>query len=111
VESVVKKPVCYVLQEYLPTSKYEDEEVEELYGIIEDVLEEDGKDATSSSWGTGTVCLEINHTETLLCYMNSEGETRGQILTDFYERNGLRITNIGFKKPKRRLYTWKAPRD
>jgi hypothetical protein len=25
------------------------------------------------------------------------------------ERNGLVLTNTWFKKPKRRLYTWKAP--
>ncbi|PNF32613.1 hypothetical protein B7P43_G17996 [Cryptotermes secundus] len=36
---------------------------------------------------------------------------RGQMLTDFCERNGLTVTNTWFKKPKRRLYTWKAPGD
>jgi hypothetical protein len=33
------------------------------------------------------------------------------MLIDFCERNGLVITNTWFKKPKRRLYTWKAPGD
>jgi hypothetical protein len=33
------------------------------------------------------------------------------MLIDFYERNGLVITNTWFKKPKRRLYTWKSPGD
>jgi hypothetical protein len=36
---------------------------------------------------------------------------RGQMLIDFCERNGLVITNTWFKKPKRRLYTWKSPGD
>ena len=36
---------------------------------------------------------------------------RGQMLTNFCERNGLIFTNTWFKKPKRRLYTWKAPGD
>ena len=31
------------------------------------------------------------------------------MLIDFCERNGLIVTNTWFKKPKRRLYTWKAP--
>jgi hypothetical protein len=32
----------------MPTSDYEDEEVEELYNIIEDILEEDGKGDTNT---------------------------------------------------------------
>ena len=36
---------------------------------------------------------------------------RGQMLIDFCERNGLIVTNTWFKKPKRRLCTWKAPGD
>ena len=36
---------------------------------------------------------------------------KGQMLIDFCERNGLIVTNTWFKKPKRRLYTWKAPGD
>ena len=34
---------------------------------------------------------------------------RGQMLINFCERNGLIVTNSWFRKPKRRLYTWKAP--
>ena len=30
---------------------------------------------------------------------------------EFCERNGLIVTNTWFKKPKRRLYIWKAPGD
>jgi len=33
------------------------------------------------------------------------------MLIDFCERNGLIVTNTWFKKPKRRLNTWKAPGD
>jgi hypothetical protein len=33
------------------------------------------------------------------------------MLIDFCERNGLIVTNTWFKKPKRKLYTWKAPGD
>jgi len=29
----------------------------------------------------------------------------------FVKKNGLIVTNTWFKKPKRRLYTWKAPGD
>jgi hypothetical protein len=34
-----------IVQVYMPTSEYEDDEVEELYDIIEEILEDDGKGA------------------------------------------------------------------
>jgi exonuclease III len=33
---------------YMPTSEHEDDEVEELYSIIEEILEEDGKGNTNT---------------------------------------------------------------
>ena len=56
--------------------------------------------------------LERNHIRTLF---GSHGlgrrNHRGQMLIVFCERNGLIATNTWFKKPKRRMYTWKAPGD
>jgi hypothetical protein len=40
----------------------------------------------------------------------SKRNKRGQML-DVCERSGLVFTNTWFKKPKRRLYLWKAPGD
>jgi exonuclease III len=37
-----------IVQLYMPTSDYEDEEVEELYDRIENILEEDGKGDTNT---------------------------------------------------------------
>jgi endonuclease/exonuclease/phosphatase family metal-dependent hydrolase len=36
---------------------------------------------------------------------------RGQMLINLCERNGLIATNTWFRKPQRRLCTWKAPGD
>jgi len=37
-----------ILQAYMPTSEYEDDEVEKLYDTIEEILEEDGKGDTNN---------------------------------------------------------------
>jgi diphthamide synthase (EF-2-diphthine--ammonia ligase) len=37
-----------MIQVYMSTSEHEDDEVEELYGIIEEILEEDGKGNTNT---------------------------------------------------------------
>ena len=43
------EPVNIVLMGvYMPTSEYEDDEVEKLYDTIEEILEEDGKGDTNS---------------------------------------------------------------
>ena len=64
VRSVVKKIVCseriitlklkvepvsiLIMQVYMPTSEYEDDEVEKLYDTIEEIREEDGKGDTNN---------------------------------------------------------------
>jgi len=56
-----------MMQGYMPTSEQEDDEVEELYDVIEKILEEDGKgDTNNIIMGTGIVSLEMNHIGTLL---------------------------------------------
>jgi hypothetical protein len=44
-------------------------------------------------------------------YGRGKKNHRGQMLINFCERNGLIFTNTWFRKPKRRLCTWKAPED
>ena len=129
VRSVVKKIVCsdriivlkltaepvsiLIMQVYMPTSEYEDDEAEKLYDTIEEILEEDGKGDTKNiilgDWNS------IVGDEPYQNIVGSHGlgrrNHRCQMLIDFCERNGLIVTNTCFKKPKRRLYTWKAPGD
>jgi hypothetical protein len=52
--------------------------------------------------------MEVNHIGTLLDLMDWEGEITGQMLIEFYERNGLVVTNTWSKKPEI-MCTWKAP--
>jgi len=129
VRSVVKKIVCsdriialklkaepvsiLIMQVYMATSECEDDEVENLYDTVEEILEEDGKGDTNN-----VILGDWNSVVGDESYRNIGGSHglgirnhRGQMLIDFCERNGLIVTNTRFKKPKRRLYTWKAPGD
>ena len=59
-----------MMQVYMPTSEHEDDEVEDLYDVTEEILEEEGKGNTNTIiMGTGIVLLETNHIGTLLDHM------------------------------------------
>jgi hypothetical protein len=96
----------------MPTSEHEDDEVEKLYGITEEILED-------VKGGTNTIIMgEWNSVVRDASYRNIVGphglgrkNRRGQMLNNFCERNGLIVTNTWFRKPKRRLCTWKVPGD
>ena len=96
-----------IVQVYMPTLEYEDDEVEKLYDTTEEILEENGKGDTNIILG------DRNRVVGDKAYRNIVGSHglgrrnhRGQMLTDFCERNGLMVTNTWFKNPKRKLYTW-----
>ena len=123
VRSVVKKTVCndriialklkaepvsiLIMQVYMPTLEYEDDEVEKLYGTNEEILEADGKGDTKNfilgDWNS-TVGDEP-HRNIVGSHALGRRSHRVQMLIDFCERNGLTVTNTWFKKPKRRLHT------
>jgi exonuclease III len=97
----------------MPTSEHEDDEGEELYDIIEAILEEDGKVDTntiimgdSNSAVADELCSNIVGPHGL-----GRNNQRRQMFINFCERNGLIVTNTWLRKPKRRLYTWKEPGD
>jgi exonuclease III len=102
-----------IVQVYIPASDYEDEEVEELYDRIVDILEEDGKGGTNTiimgDWNN----VVGNKSDGNICgpYGLGNRNKRGQMLIDICERVGFVISNTWFKKPKRRLYIWKASGD
>jgi len=128
VRSVVKKIVCndriialnlkvelvsiLIMQVYMPTSEYEDDEVEKLYDTTEEILEEDGKGDTNNiilgDWNS--VVGDESYRNIVGSHGLGTWNHRSQMLIDFCERNGLIFTNTWFKKPKRRLQmegTWR----
>ena len=101
-----------IMQVYMPTSEYEDDEVEMLYDATEEILEEDGKGDTNSiilgDWNS--VVAEESYKNIAGSHGLGRRNHRGQTFIDFCERNGLTVTNTWFKKPKRRLHmegTWR----
>jgi len=95
-----------MLQVYMPTLQHEDNEVEELYDIIEEILEED---EIVGDWNS--VVGDDSYRNIVGPHGLGRKNHRGKILIIFCERNGLILTDTWFRKPKRRLYTWKAPGD
>jgi len=87
--------------------------VEELYGVIEEILEEDGKGNTNTIIMGDWNSVVGNESYRNIFGPNDLGRKnhRGQMFINFCERNGLIVTNIWIRKPKRRLYTWKGPGD
>jgi len=86
-----------MLQVYMPTSEYEDDEVEELYDIIEEILEEDGKGDTitiiKGDWNI--VVGDESYTNIVGPHGLGRKNHRGQMLINFCERNGLIVTTHG----------------
>jgi hypothetical protein len=77
------------MEVYMPTSEHEGGEVEELYDIIEEILEEDGKGNTNI-----TIIGERNSVVGDESYRNIVGthglgrvNHRGQMFLNFCERN------------------------
>ena len=83
-----------------------------MYGVIEEILE-DGKGnintITMGDWNS--VVGDEPYRNIVGPHGLGRKNRRGQMLINFCERNGLIVTNTWFRKPKRRLYTWKTPGD
>ena len=118
VRSVVKKTVCndriialklkakpvsiLIIQVYMPTSEYEDDEVEKMYDTIEEILEEDGTGDTNAiilgDWNS------VVRDETYRNIVGSHGlgrrNHRGQMLIDVCERNGWLSPTHGSRSQK-----------
>jgi len=87
---------------YMPTSDYEDDEVEKLYDTNKEILDEDGKGDKNNfilgDWNS--VVGDESYRNIVGSHGLSRRTHRGQMLIDFYERNVLIITNTWFRKPK-----------
>ena len=73
------------MQVYMPTSEYENDEVEKLFDTIEGILEEDGKGDTNNiileDWNT--VVGDESYRNIVESHGLGRRNHRGQILIDF----------------------------
>uniref|UniRef100_A0A8D8R6E3 Craniofacial development protein 2 n=1 Tax=Cacopsylla melanoneura TaxID=428564 RepID=A0A8D8R6E3_9HEMI len=103
-----------IIQVYMPTSKPgTDEEVEEVYKQIEEVIDENGRGQVRSivmgDWNS--VVGNESVSNIVGKYGLGKQNERGERLIGFCEASGLWISNTWFQHHKRRLYTYKNPGD
>ena len=91
----------------MPQSNTEEDEVEQFYEDLQDLLElVPKKDVlfTIGDWNAKVGSQEISG----MFGLGVQNEA-GQRLTEFCQENALVIANILFHQHKRRLYTWTSP--
>ncbi|PNF20185.1 hypothetical protein B7P43_G16811 [Cryptotermes secundus] len=129
VRRVVKKIVCndriialklkaeqvdiLIMQVYMPTSDYEIDEMEKCMTQLKKFFRKMTEVTTASiilgDWNS--IVGDEPYQNIFGLHGLKRRNHKGQMLIDLCERNGLIVTNTWFKKPKIRLYTWKAPGD
>lgn len=102
----------FVIQVYMPTSRADDEEIEEVYAEIEELLKlTKGKDNIIVMGDWNAVMGEGKDGREMGRYGLGQRNARGDRLVEFSRENCFLIMNTLFKEHKRRRYTWKMPDD
>ena len=100
-----------ILQVYMPTSSHTEEEVDKMYEIMEQLMDNvKGTNYLVVMGDWNAVVGEGQEEKAVGMYGLGNRNDRGDKLVEFCRRRDLMITNTWFKQEKRR-YTWKAPGD
>ena len=100
-----------IIQVYMPTSQHRDEEIEEMYEEIEELMESAGGDFTVVM-GDWNACIgEQPDGKEIGKYGLGTQNNRGRRLLEFCQQRKMCVTNTWFEHPKRRRYTWRTPGD
>src|SRR6478609_4198165 len=101
-----------IVQAYLSTTDYEDEEVEKLYDQLEEILgKQKGTNNIIVMGDCYAVVGEGKEDRVLGKFGLGKRNDRGERLIEFCKCQNLVITNIWFKQDKRTRYIWKSPGD
>lgn len=100
------------IQVYVPTADKDETQIEEFYHQIHEALKITKKHEITLLMGDFNAKVGQVATEDVTghCGLGERNE-RGRRLIEFCQETGFIIMNTLFKLPKRRLYTWKSPRD
>ena len=99
-----------IIQTYFPTTQHPDEEVEEIYNTIQDIIDRTPTRDTliiSGDFNAKVGGLKDSHPGIIGNHTIGTSNERGKMLANFCARNRLCITNTYFRK--RRLNTWTSP--
>src|SRR6476469_5987923 len=101
-----------IVQAYLPTTDYENEEVEKLYDQLEEILgKQKGTDNVIVMGDFNAVVGEGKEVRVVEKFGLGKRNDRGERLIEFCKSQNLVITNTWFEQEKRRKYTGKSPGD
>lgn len=96
----------------MPTSDYEDEEVEDIYEQMEELIGSGrGNEYLVIMGDWNAVVGEGKDGNVIGGYGLGRRNNRGKMMVDFCRRNKLAVINTWYKHHERRRYTWKAPGD
>uniref|UniRef100_A0A8D9DVR2 Craniofacial development protein 2 n=1 Tax=Cacopsylla melanoneura TaxID=428564 RepID=A0A8D9DVR2_9HEMI len=100
-----------IIQVYAPTKDKPDEEVEEMYKDIQNILKvTKNQDVTIVMGDLNAKIGAGQNDEWVGRYGLGERNERGDRLYEFCQENSMVITNTLFQHHKRRLYTWTSPK-
>jgi hypothetical protein len=101
-----------IIQVYMPTSDHEDEEVDEMYEQIEELVDKQkGTDCVIVMGDWNAVVGEGRDGSEVGQFGLGARNDRGERLVEFCRRKNMVVSNTWFEQEKRRRYTWKKPGD
>ncbi|CAI6352699.1 unnamed protein product [Macrosiphum euphorbiae] len=105
------KPVdTFILQVYMQTSTHKDEEIEEIYEQINEVIEMTNEKTNLIVLGDWNAIVgESKEHGVAGAFGLGKRNERGHRLIEFCKERNLVITNTMFSQPIRRRYTWTMP--
>lgn len=101
-----------IIQVYAPTADKSDEDVEEFYQQIQDIMRGTKNGDINIVMGDFNSKIGRGGFENIIGeYGLGERNERGDRLLQFCQERSLVVANTWFKLPPRRIYTWKSPQD